>query len=512
MFSGLRDYQIDLVQRTISALDTSRRVLVQCPTGGGKTVVATAAVSTFRVLQMTVFFVVHRRELIRQTSQTLAAAGVAHSFIAAGRPFDERASVFVCSVDTLKARLHALPVVPDVVFWDECHHVAAAGWAAAMQRYSGAFHLGLSATPCRTNGAGFREHFDDMVRGPSVASLIEQGHLSQFRVFAPPGPDLANVKRNDGDYTVSSLESACNKPRLVGDAVEHWKAHALQPGKQAPLTAVFGVSVAHSMSVAEAFRASGIDAVHVDGNTKEEERDRLIWQFANGEIQVLTNCGLLAEGFDLAAIAGRPVTIDCAIQLRPTQSLALHKQQVGRVLRPADGKVALILDHAGNALRHGLPDDEPEWSLDGVDTSRAAREAVIPPPLTCLNCYRQVRLPRPEHCPHCGTVMPVPAPRVLEMTPGQLRELKRAEMEAAKAAKAAARAAEKQAREEREAAEKEARRLLAIERRAEERACSSVDELVALAKRRGYEHPTAWANVRAGLSGSYTRNRLRRPQ
>lgn len=249
----LRDYQNKLLSDTLYATHQNRRVLAQCPTGGGKTVVATALTGLFEEIDHKVFFVCHRAELVHQSSLTFAAAGVQHSFVAAGRDYDPAASVFICSIDTLKSRLAKVAVVPDLVIWDECHHVGAAGWTAVMQHYPNALHVGLSATPVRLDGRGLDAHFDVLVQGPSTAWLIEQGFLSPYRAFAPSKPDLSGVHSAMGDFKQDELEDAVNKPQLIGDAVEHWKRHA-----QGLRTVAFAVTVKHSLAVVDAFNAAGI--------------------------------------------------------------------------------------------------------------------------------------------------------------------------------------------------------------------------------------------------------------
>ena len=445
-----------------------------------RSVIATATALSVGELDQRVWFICHRAELVHQTSLTFTQAGVPHSFIAANRPYDPTALVHICSVDTLKARIDKLDIRPDLAIWDECHHVGAAGWTRVMEAMPVAYHIGLSATPCRLDGTGLDSHFDDIVLGPSVGWLIEQGFLSPYRVFAPSSPDLKGVRTFGGDYVASQAEKAMT-PKLTGDAIEHWRKHA-----EGKLTIVFATSVAHSKNIVEAFNADGIGAAHLDGGTPAAERADIIRRFADGEITVLSNVSLFGEGFDLSAIAGRDVTIDCVVLLRPTQSLSLYLQMVGRALRPAPGKVAIILDHAGNALRHGLPDDERLWSLKGRDRKAASDEDIgPPPPVTCLDCFMQVRRPTPLHCPHCGAVLLVPK-ELPRMTKGQLAELKRAELEAAKKAREEAHA--------RKAAEKAARAEKARVEALEVRECKSLEDLKALGKKRGY-HP-AWAELR----------------
>lgn len=463
------------------ALDRHRRVLVQCPTGGGKTVIATAVAQELGDLDLRVWFICHRAELVHQTSMTFTKAGIEHSFIASGRNFNAESRVHICSIDTLKSWMARgkTSVRPDIVIWDECHHVGAAGWTKVMKELGDAYHVGLSATPVRLDGTGLDSHFDEIVLGPSVSWLIEQGFLSQYRVFAPSAPNMKGVKSRGGDWATGDAEQRMT-PKLTGDAIEHWLRHAA--GLR---TVVFAVSVAHSKSVVEAFNAAGIPSAHLDGDTPKEERAETIRKFADGELLVLSNVSLFGEGFDLAAIAGRDVTIDCVVLLRPTQSLSLFLQMVGRCLRPFLDKVGIIIDHAGNTLLHGFPDDEREWPLAGRAKRASDGETGPPPPATCSGCFMQVRRPCPEACPYCGA--PLVLPRELpKSTKGQLAELKRAEVEARKRAR-------EEAKTKRDAEKLAAKEKSEREQR-EVRACRTLEDLEKLGQARGY-HP-GWADKR----------------
>lgn len=451
----LRDYQADLIERARAAMRRSRRVLLQAPTGAGKTALA----SHMAGAGSRTFFICHRAELVAQTSFTFRKFGIPHSFVASGLPCDTTAQVFVCSIDTLKNRLAMLPV-PKLLIWDECHHLGAAGWQRVQEHYPESYHVGLSATPVRLDGKGLDAHFDELVPGPSVEWLIEQGHLSPYRAFAPSAPDMGGVRRSMGDYAKGETEKRMDKPKLIGDAIDHWRR--LAGGRR---TVGFAVTVAHSQHMAEQFNAAGIPAAHLDGGTPKAERRAIIEAYADGRIQVLFNVDLFGEGFDLSAIAQRDVTIDCVLQMRPTQSLGLHLQQVGRALRPAPGKVAIILDHAGNIQRHGLPDDPREWTLEGRERSGRAggKDDGPPPPVTCTGCFNQIRRPAPPDCPHCGARL-APEAKAIEFGEGELKEITAAEK---------ARLRQERAREQSEA--------------------KSLQELVALAQRRGYKSPQGWA-------------------
>lgn len=362
----LRDYQDRLLNDARQLIRRgTKRILLQLPTGGGKTVIAATMLGNSSKRGLRSWFVCHRRELVAQASRTFSMVGIPHGIIAAGFSGDYRQPVQVCSIQTLTHRL-ALHLPPGIIVWDECHHTAAKSWATVQAAYPDALHLGLSATPARLDGAGLSDHFDAMVFGPSVRELIERGALSHYRLFAPSPPDLSDVATRMGEFVKSDVARVMDKPTITGDAVGQYQKAT--PGQRG---LIFAASVEHSQHVVAAFVAVGIAAEHVDGNTPADLRDAAIRRFNEGTTRLLSNVGLFGEGFDVPAAA---VLIDLA----PTQSLTAVMQRWGRVLRPEDGKVATINDHAGNSLRHGLPDDPREWSLRGRDTSKKKGDTGVP--------------------------------------------------------------------------------------------------------------------------------------
>jgi superfamily II DNA or RNA helicase len=459
----LRDYQNSVVTQTGQALRRSRRVLVVLPPGGGKTVIAAFIAQAFAAREQTTFFNCHRQELIKQTSGTFTDCGLGHSFIAAGQPMYVNARVQVCSIDTLKNRLSKLEE-PKVVIWDECHHIGAAGWAAIMEAWPNAYHIGLTGTPWRLDGTGLGKYFDEMVIGPTTAELIEMGRLAPYEIFAPSTPDMKGARKSMGDFAKADAEERMREPKIIGDIVNHWKKNA-----NGLLTVGYGVNVAHSQYMADLFNQNGIPSAHLDGGTENSERKRVIQAYANGEIKVLWNVGLFGEGFDLSAWAGKPVTIDAAILANPTTSLSKYLQESMRCMRPAEGKVGIILDHAGNSSRHGFPDDERDWQLeDRKKGKKAESDNAPPPPLTCEGCFRQWRRPAPAVCT-CGKSLRAEA-REIEVGEGELKKL---------------------------TAEDKAR-VRAI-RKKEEADCKSIEDWVSLGRARGYDFPLQWAQKRHTL-------------
>jgi superfamily II DNA or RNA helicase len=253
------------------------------------------------------------------------------------------------------------------VITDEAHHAAAAGYRRIYSICPDAYNLGFTATPVRLDGKGFEDLFDVLVQGISVAELMAQGHLSQYRLFAATGSAQINtqgVKTTAGDFNQKQLAQLVQSPALMGKVIPTWGQYAA--GKR---TVVFAVDREHSKTLAELYQQSGIKAVHLDGKTDTHLRRETLARFASGEITVLCNCGIISEGLDIPGIEAVQI-------LRPTQSLALYLQQIGRALRPAVGKDhAIIIDHTKNWLNHGLPDDERRWSLTG-DLERQERRLI----------------------------------------------------------------------------------------------------------------------------------------
>lgn len=407
----LRPYQETLISETRAAFRSgARSVLLSLATGGGKTYTAAHIVEGSANKQNLCWWLCHRRELADQASDTFYGMNIPHGLVRAGYAQDDAAAVQIASIPTIVRRLDQMQD-PDLLIFDECHHIGAASWSKIFHRYPDAKIIGLTATPWRLDGKGLGNWFDTMVSGPSVADLIGMGSLSPYRLFAPTMPELDGVKTQAGDYQRSALAEAMSKPTIVGDAITHYRS--LCPGKRA---VVFAVGVEHSQRIAAEFCAAGIPAEHVDGSMQTEERDAAVARFRKGETLVLSNADLFGEGFDVPSI-------EAAILLRPTKSLSLYLQQVGRALRPLPGKTeAIILDHAGNSNRHGLPDDEREWSLEDREKRRRGEAGEVSV-RQCTECYFVFR-PQPV-CPQCGHVAPVIS-REIETVEGTLQEVKRA--------------------------------------------------------------------------------------
>ena len=259
--------------------------------------------------------------------------------------------VQVASVQTLWSRCYRgredLPPA-NIVFVDEAHHCPAQTYRKILESYPDAQVIGLTATACRRDGRGLGSIFDTLIEGPQVQELIDQGYLVPTKVFAPSQPHLEGVKVRNGDYAENELAVRMDRPELVGDIVSHWLRLA-----EKRKTVVFASSVGHSVHLADEFKRSRIRAAHIDGGTEKAERDEILGELdVGGNVDVVCNCMVLTEGWDQPNVA-------CTVLARPTRSMGLFLQMIGRVLRPFPHKLnALILDHAGAVFAHGFAEDE----------------------------------------------------------------------------------------------------------------------------------------------------------
>lgn len=410
----LRDYQILAADRAREAYQQGYRApLLALPTGAGKTVIFCYMTEQAAAREKRIYILVHRQELLRQTSEKLDLFGVPHGLVSPAHAMSGD-HVQVASVQTLARRLHRLPP-PDLIVVDEAHHACAGTWRKIIEHWPNALLLGVTATPCRLDGKGLGQNsggfFDILVEGPTIPDLIEHGFLAQPVVYAPPsGVDLSGVKTRAGDYAKDQVEERVDKPKITGCAIEHY--NRICPNVPA---IAFCSSVQHAEHVAQQFNAAGIVAASLDGTMTDAVRKARIQALGSGQIKVLTSCEIVSEGTDIPIVTA-------AILLRPTQSTGLYLQQVGRVLRPFEGKqCAVILDHVGNVFRHGMPDDIRSWSLSGAamrDRKKQDQELKIKQCEKCFAIYRAQIVA----CPQCGHI-PAIKDRSPQQVSGELRQI-----------------------------------------------------------------------------------------
>lgn len=406
----LRDYQLSLKRDIHTAWQSVRHVLAVSPTGSGKTVLFSDILANEPGASVAI---AHRQELVSQISLALARCGVRHGIIAPHSTIKNIVSIHMaelgCSFYNGNARCRVAGVDTLVrmdpkdgwfhqvamVVQDEAHHVLRKNkWGRAYEMFPNARSLGVTATPCRADGKGLGTHsaglFESMVCGPSMRDLIDQGYLTDYRVFSAPAHNLnldAVPLSAGGDYSPDPLRKAVHQSSIVGDVVTTYLKHAA--GK---LGVTFAVDVEDATKIAAAYRAAGVPAEVVTAKTPDHLRIAVLRRFRAREVMQLVNVDLFGEGFDLPAI-------ECVSFARPTQSFALYVQQFGRALRLLEGKaLAIIFDHVGNVLRHGLPDAHREWSLDGR-AARNPQEGVMPV-RACPKCTLVYERFEPR-CPYC---------------------------------------------------------------------------------------------------------------
>ena len=392
----LRPYQVGAVAGIETRIAAGvRRLVLVLPTGGGKTTIAGSLILRAVARGQRVLFLAHRRELIVQAYLRLLDMGLRVEQVGIVMASDARrrpgAAVQVASIDTLRRRARPLA---EIVFVDECHRALATSYREIAADYPDAIHLGLTATPYRADGKGLGDAYDELIVVATPRQLIGEAYLVEPRVFTvPPSqrPNLAGIRVARGDYAARELDDAMNRQALVGNIVEHWQRHA-----GGVRTVVFAVSIAHSRHITERFREAGVAAEHLDGATATQERDAILARLDRGETLVVSNCGVLCEGWDQPSVK-------CAVLARPTKSTGLYLQQAGRILRPWQEVPAVILDHAGCAHEHGLPQDDRDFSLEGTKRRRAPRDATAPV-RECPACFLVSSLAT-RVCPACGEML-----------------------------------------------------------------------------------------------------------
>lgn len=377
-----RDYQVKSKEMIKNEYRVgNKKVLLWLATGAGKTFVFCDLVKDSIARRKRCAIVVRGRKLVDQASQRLAREGVAHGVLMAGHwNFRPQLPVQVCSIDTLIAR----EIYPefDFIILDEVHLATSPGYVDWLSHYPDAYILGVTATPWVDKSL---EHAADSIVHPiTMKDLVDRGYLVPFRCFAPSSPDMKGVKTVSGDFQNAQSEAAMSKGNLTGKIIEHW----LKLANNRP-TILFAVNIRHSKLLVGRFLDAGVMAEHCEAETKDAERSAMIARLESGATKVICNVGILCTGVDIPSCG-------CIIMARPTKSKNLFIQQAGRGTRLFDGKQnCLLLDHAGNVLRHGLPTDEDEE----VDLSGKNRQKAITDVKTCSICFlAYVGI----GCPECG--------------------------------------------------------------------------------------------------------------
>jgi superfamily II DNA or RNA helicase len=411
----LRPYQEEVFTQIRNAsIAGFRDICVVSPTGSGKTTIGAFILYSGGLKNNSGLVVAHRRELIYQWSMTLASLGVYHDIIASSSSiiqikcdqvrrfgkifYKDKAPIKVASIQTLVVRyLHMdQSWIPKIIVIDEGHHATiGSNYEFLFKHYSKAVRLYFTATPERLDGKGLGASFggfcDTLIEGMQPKWLIDNGFLSKYRMFCPPMDfSLSDVESKFGEYDAKQIDGLIERSKITGDAIAEYLEHI--PNEPA---IVFCSSVKHADKTAEKFRNAGVKSESVNGNTHITDRKRILDGLGNGSVHVVTSADLIGEGVDIPNVRG-------VFGLRPTKSFALWRQMQGRGLRVAEGKIdCMIFDHAGNCERHGLPDSEVSWSLEGSQKRSGSSKDNLKVSV-CPKCFSAFK-PCKE-CPSCGHI------------------------------------------------------------------------------------------------------------
>lgn len=378
----LRDYQIKAINDVHKAWAAGfHRPCLVMPCGAGKSVIAAEIAKRTTAKGNRVQFLVHRRELCEQIYDTFSSYGVDMTLCDIGM------------VQTVCRRINNM-LPPTLIITDENHHCLAGSYKKIYSAFPNAYCIGVTATPVRLNGGGLGDVNDCLIIGPTVKELISRSCLVPFDYYAPALADLSGIHiKSTGDFDEKEIETALNKPKIYGDVISYYRR--LTGGAQA---VCYCPTINFSKYMACEFKANGISAEHIDGNTPKSERGEIIENFRNGGIKILCNVDLISEGFDVPDVSA-------VILLRPTKSLTLYIQQAMRCMRYKPDKRAVIIDHVGNVHRFGLPDQEFEWSLDPAPQRKKQEKTDAELKIRqCPKCFAAHKYS--DVCPYCGYKYP----------------------------------------------------------------------------------------------------------
>ena len=382
----LDEYQERAVNEVRASLAAGgRRILLEAPTGTGKTVIAMAITELSARRGTRVGFITSGRQLIYQMARKAEESGLDYSVLMANSRYEWNpdAQCLIISKDTLDARRGKMYWnQPDIYIVDECDVCLSEKWRKLLKKSR--YTVGLTATPVSGKGEGLGFYYDSMVKVAKYSELIESGRLVDItKCFSPYRPDLVGGKKSGGDWNQHWLGERMNRQRLVGDIVQHWQ----RLGEDRP-TVAFCVDKKHTAAVCEAFKDAGVPSEYILDETTQFERDEIFKRVELGETKVLVNCATLTRGWDLPCVS-------CCILAKPTRRVRLYLQMVGRVLRAHHTKDdAILIDHSGSVWEHGWPTEDREWTREGGEPREQQRQP-------------GEQGEQPERlCPQCGLILP----------------------------------------------------------------------------------------------------------
>jgi superfamily II DNA or RNA helicase len=469
--SPLFSDQEEALQRVFGAFDAGFRApVLVASTGWGKTHACCELIRRWVERGYRVWFLAHLEELLEDTSRRMDERQMPHSWIWGRKGHEPSCPIQLVSLGTARRRLDQLPR-PDLVIIDECDLAVAQSYQNVLDAIGRPLVLGLTATPCRADGRPLREAgFDLLIPTADTIDLVEAGRLARVRLFSfPAHPDLDRVRTKGRDFDQEEVGAIMSRPVVLGDSLEHWERLCVEPDGRIRPTGAFcsGTNAAHEL--AKRWREAGYRAMAVDGNSSPDDRGEALWGLRRGRLDLVATADMWLAGIDIPEMAA----VLCE---RKTASLRVWLQMCGRGMRRGGQWGDCIgLDHTGNAQRPGLGHPLARrmhlWDLDAGRQRRNLEK--VPPVPVCQKCFSSdvVR----GVCQECGHVREIRTPLGAVLVPGELVELDpRA-------------AAKRQVEAERKA------------REAEERACKTLEELIALGHRRGYAHPEGWARMKMQL-------------
>lgn len=404
-----RPYQQRLIHDIRTALKTYQHVMVQSPTGSGKSFIFSFITHGARAKNKRVWVIVPMKQLIRQTSKHFSKWQIPHGMITAGNNESIAYNVHIVSKQTLERRWDKIKNWPDIIIIDEAHQnydfqVKLKAYAPDTVRL-----IGLTATPERLSGEGLSDIYDTLVEGADIRELTELGYLSPVRYFSPPLEGLDEIHKKGYDYDAEELEALFKRRAIYGKVVQHYRKLA----HKRP-TIVFCRDIAAAERWAKTFRDAGYKFESIDGRMKDKKRNMLIKALENGEIDGLTSVNLISIGFDCPRI-------ECVIKLRPTESKALDSQMNGRGMRIYPGKKdVIILDFVNNLQTHGHPYSSYSWNFYGAKKRKKKGQHIDSIKL-CQKCFMYYE---GEKCPYCGYEKEKKTRSDLKEVDGRLIEVK----------------------------------------------------------------------------------------
>ena len=432
----LRDYQTHLLSLTVDSFKRGfHRPLIVAPCGAGKSYIFAEMI---RRTHGEVLVLTHRRELKQQHEELLKNLGITNA----------RVSMILTEAN----RLGKYPT-PALIVADEAHLSRSNSWVKVIEYYD-TYTVGMTATPCRLDGASLEYIYDCLIEGVDVKWLIENKRLAPYEYYAPTLVDTSGLRVVGGDYVISELEQLMSERAIYGNVIENYRKFA--SGERA---IVYCVSVKHAERTCDAFNNAGIRSAFLCSNTPSRERSKIMDDFRNGVITVLVNVGIISEGISIDEVS-------CCMLLRPTESVALGIQQMMRCMRYKPGKTAKIIDFVGNYIRVGLPDEKREWSLkEPIKRKKELNENGDFYIRCCPECF--LTFATAPVCPYCGATYPLHPREIKAHEEIELQRITLEETEKLEKVKKAA--------------------------RIEQGRAQTFEELVKLGRSRGYKNPSFWA-------------------